>query len=245
MHLLWLIPLGWLAGSAVNYFADVLPAHRRLVQPFCAKCQVAVAWTHLIWPGGCPHCHAAKGLRYWLVQIGGLAVIGYLWYFPNPKLGFVLGLVWCLYFGVLAVIDMEHHLILHPTSWFGAAIGLATGFGLHGLWPTLLGGAVGYGIMLGLYMTGKLFMRLVSRRSTVDAQGVALGYGDVNLSGVIGLLLGWPAVIGGLVIGLLLSGMVSFIVLAVSVILRRYRAFQHSLPLGPFLISGALILFFW
>jgi leader peptidase (prepilin peptidase)/N-methyltransferase len=73
---------------------------------------------------------------------------------------------------------------------------------------------------------------------------VALGFGDVNLSGVLGLLLGWPAILVGLLLAVLLAGIVSLIYLIIMLALRRYRLFT-ALPYGPFLIAGAgLIIFF-
>ena len=40
---------------------------------------------------------------------------------------------------------------------------------------------------------------------------MAFGFGDVNLSGVLGLMLGWPFIVVGLVIAVLIGGVISLI----------------------------------
>ena len=71
----------------------------------------------------------------------------------------------------------------------------------------------------------------------------ALGFGDVALSGVLGLFLGWPGIIAGLVLAILLGGAGSLIVLIYSLVRRRYHAFM-VIPYGPFLIIAAVVLIF-
>jgi len=73
---------------------------------------------------------------------------------------------------------------------------------------------------------------------------VALGFGDVNLSGILGLLLGWPGIVLGLTLAILTAGAVSLIYLLVMLILRKYRLYA-AVPYGPFLIAGAVILIYF
>ena len=72
----------------------------------------------------------------------------------------------------------------------------------------------------------------------------ALGYRDVNLSGVLGLMLGWPGILAGLTIAILLGGTVSLLYLLVTMATRRYHAFT-AIPYGPFLIAAAIALLFF
>jgi leader peptidase (prepilin peptidase)/N-methyltransferase len=147
------------------------------------------------------------------------------------------------YFAVVAVIDYEHRAILYEESIFGAVIGLGAGYYLHGILPTILGGVTGFGIMLVLYYLGILFARVVSRLRKQEYLDPGLGYGDVTLAGVLGLLLGWPGITAGLVLGILLAGLVSAIYLVILVITHRYTIFS-SIPYAPFLVVGSAILLF-
>jgi leader peptidase (prepilin peptidase)/N-methyltransferase len=148
-----------------------------------------------------------------------------------------------IYFGVVAIIDLEHRLILHPVSLVGVGLGTVFGFWRHGLQATLFGGAVGFGSMLLLYGLGKLFAQGLSRLRKQAIEEEALGFGDVTLSGIVGLLLGWPGILVGLVLAILIGGVVSLLYLLAMLITRRYRPFT-AIPYGPFLIVAALILLF-
>ena len=182
----------------------------------------------------------------WVVE--GLAVVGAVWFWSSPEvvrqLGPVAGAVVLVYFAVVVVIDVEHRLILHPVSRFGAVMAALIGVALYGVWPALIGGVVGYGVMLGLYYFGHLFVRLVSKIQGKPLDEVALGFGDVNLSGVLGLLLGWPNVLVGLFLSILLAGFASLVLVLVRLAARRFRAFI-AIPYGPFLIGGAVMLLYF
>ena len=149
-----------------------------------------------------------------------------------------------IYFGIVVIIDLEHHLIMHPVSAFGAVLGIAVGIYLHGLILTLFGGLAGFLSMLALYLVGVLFARFVVRRSQQGFSDEALGFGDVILGGILGLILGWPAIFGGLFLSIILAGAISIIYLLLSVLARKYRAFTF-IPYGPFMIAGAVALIFF
>ncbi len=68
----------------------------------------------------------------------------------------------------------------------------------------------------------------------------ALGFGDVNLAGIVGLLLGWPEVVGGLLLAIIAGGVVSGLIMLVMAVLRKYKA-MTAIPYAPFLILGAII----
>ena len=114
---------------------------------------------------------------------------------------------------------------------------------MHGIKDTLFGGGAGFGIMLALYYFGVLFTRLLSRRREEPMDEVALGFGDVNLSLILGLLLGWPGITAGLFFAVLAGGLGSGIYLLVNKLTRGYENFT-AIPYAPFLLFGAMILIF-
>ena len=237
--------IGWVIGAAINYLSDTLPAKRRIARPTCPACGADQSLTYTIFPvGKCPSCGKRHSIRTWLIQIAATGIAIWMWFAPRPDLGFVLGMFLVLYFGVVVVIDLEHHLILHPVSLAGGVLGLGTGILIHGFFFTLLGGLAGLGIMFLLYLFGNAFAALASRLRGAALDEGAMGFGDVTLSGVLGLMLGWPGILMGLVIGIVIGGLVSLIYLVVSMLLRRYRAFT-AIPYGPFLIAGAVLLLFF
>lgn len=114
---------------------------------------------------------------------------------------------------------------------------------MRGLWVTIFGGVAGFGIMLGLYFLGDIFARWMARRRGQVVDEVALGFGDVMLSGVLGFILGWPGIILGLVLAILLGGAVSIVYIVYRILRRSYIPFT-AIPYTPFLILGTILLLY-
>lgn len=244
------ILLGCIAGYLVNYIADVLPFTRRLSHPACQQCNTAFAWKDYLTFRSCANGHSRK-IRPWFVMASILTASVYTWINPPSKIGYLLGIILIIYFGVVFVIDMEHRLILHPTSIFGALLGLIVGTVSHGIRDTLLGGLGGLLIMLAFYYFGVLFSRMRTKRLLAMGQEAddeeALGAGDVILVTVLGLILGWPLIWFGLLFGILLGGFFSLLLILWLVITRKYEknALMLFIPYGPyFIISAFMIVYF-
>jgi leader peptidase (prepilin peptidase)/N-methyltransferase len=247
------IPLfvGWIGGWIVNYLADVLPITRRFSQPTCPHCNAAYAWQDVLLFHACRSCGKRRKLRAWIVQIFLAAVSIYIWNSPPAHLGYALGLLILLYFSMDFVIDLEHRLILHPTSIFGALLGLGAGTLRQGLVSTLTGGLVGFAIMFIFYLLGTIFARIRARKMRTAGLETdneeALGAGDVILATILGLFLGWPLTWFGLVFGILLGGAISILLVLALLISGKYKekAWMVFIPYGPyFLLSSFMIIFF-
>ncbi|HSG45184.1 MAG TPA: A24 family peptidase [Anaerolineales bacterium] len=262
MDITLLLPifLGWVAGLFVNYASDVLPVTRHFSQPACPNCQATFSWADYLTLRACRNCANRRSLRTWIVQIIFVASFLNFWLVPPKSLGLILSLIVMTYFGIITVIDLEHRLILHPTSAFGAILGLIAGTYLNsrlndngllvGFGMSLLGGLIGFGVMFFLYKIGELVARIRARKlqaaGQADDEEEALGGGDVYLLGVLGLLLGWPFILNVLVYGVLLGGIVSIFLLFVMLIRRRYasEALMTFIPYGPFFILSAIFVLF-
>jgi len=252
------ILLGWVAGLFINYSADVLPHTRRFSQPVCPHCQTPFSWADYLSLRACRNCGTRRSLRTWLVQIMAVASFAYFWLFPPKALGFPLGMVVLIYFGVIIVIDLEHRLILHPTSLVGAVLGLVVGTYIHsradgllgGIGNSLLGGLFGFGVMFLLYQFGALVARIRARKmqaaGQADDEEEALGGGDVYLLGVLGLMLGWPFIFNALILGILFGGAVSLLFVIALLVRRRYpgESLMTFIPYGPYFIVSAFYLLF-
>ncbi|MEW6401438.1 MAG: A24 family peptidase [Chloroflexota bacterium] len=254
-----LIPIvvGLAVGMAVNYLADVLPYTRRFTRPTCSSCGRTFSIRNYLLMKACDQCGTRRGARSWIVLLIMAAIHIYIWVNPQAKmsylpsgLSYLISALLTTYLGTVFVIDLEHRLILHPTSIVGSLLGLGIGWLSHGLGPALLGGLAGFAIMLLLYLFGVLFSRIRARRLRQTGQPTddeeALGAGDVILAGIIGLMLGWPLISVGLIAGILLGGAVSLLLVVWLAISRRYKenALMLFLPYGPyFIVSTFLILY--
>jgi leader peptidase (prepilin peptidase)/N-methyltransferase len=245
MNLSFIIPLvlGWLSGWLVNYLADVLPVTRSFSRPACPHCQAPYQWGDYLLFRNCRSCGNRRGLRTLLTQAVLTVVPVLLWIFPRPGFPFVLAFSLFIYLSLVFVIDFEHRLILHPVSIFGALLALGIGMYLHGIITTLIGGAVGFGVMLVFYFIGEWYIRSISKKRGVSTEEVALGFGDVNLSGILGLLLGWPLISVGLLFAVLAGGLISLFIIVGMLLAKKYKAFT-AIPYAPFLILSALYLLY-
>jgi leader peptidase (prepilin peptidase)/N-methyltransferase len=235
--------LGLAAGALVNYVSDVLPFTRRFSRPACPNCETPYAWKEYLLLQPCRSCGRKRSLRTYLVLAILTAVSVYTWLNPPNRIGFWLGILLLAFLGVVFVIDAEHRLIMHPVSITGAVLGLVIGSYAHGIPSTLVGGAAGFGSMLFLYLLGLAFTRYMSKRRGEEIDEVALGYGDVNLCGVTGLLLGWPVIIAGILFTIFAGGLGSLLVIAWMLVRKRYNAFT-PIPYAPFLIFSILFYLF-
>lgn len=240
MEIILIAVLGLACGLIINYLSDVLPEQRKLSQPICLSCKAPFnIWNYLLFTP-CAGCAARRSLRSYIVLAAGVGCALSLWLWP-PAMGFWFGLVILTYFGLVTVIDLEHRLILHVTSLAGALLCGLVGSLQNGWWPTLLGGLVGFGFFFVLYLLGVLFARYRAKKMGHDDGEEALGFGDVTLSGVIGLILGWPTVILGLTLGILLAGGISLLLVIFLIVTRRYQTMNVYTAYGPYLVAGAVI----
>ncbi len=219
--------LGLVFGLLINYLADELPQTGRFSKP-------------LWWPVSSTRIlEYLKTPRVALVlAISIVAALALCFNLPQDFSVYPLAAI-LSYFALVAVIDIEHRAVLHPVSIVGA-LGLgAIGLVRHGFVPTVLGAMAGFGTMLAFYYLGEWLGRLMARRRGEKWQEAALGFGDVNLGGVIGLLMGWPGVVAALTLGIFAAGVYSAIFIAVTILTGRFRAFA-SIPYAPFLCFGAV-----
>ncbi len=248
----WLILptfVGIISGVLVNYLADTLPKTRRLSAPGCPRCGTAYPLDAYVLVRPCQRCGYLRGPRPWIMQACMLILSLYTWLLPH-RMGYAAAMCLLMYFAVVVVVDVEHRLILHPTSLFGALLGLSLGVWLRGLLPTLLGALAGLGIMSVLYLLGTLFSGFRANRLRRAGQQVddeeALGAGDVILAGVLGLLLGWPLIWFGVLLGVLLGGVIGAALLVISMVRGRYgkQALRIFMPYGPALVLSAFFILF-
>lgn len=249
----WIAPLviGWVSGWIVNYLSDVLPATRRLSAPACLQCGASIPWREYLLFRKCPNGHV-RYPRAWVVQAASIAMSAYASFHPPAKIGYWAGLPLLIYFGIVIVIDVEHKLILHPTSIAGSLLALMLGLASHGLAATLWGGLTGLLVMLVFYYFGALFARLRTKR--MRAQGLeadeeeSLGQGDVILVAILGLLVGGPTLtLVMIILSILLGGLVSFLLVVGMMLSRRYNenALMMFIPFGPYFAIGAAIIIYF
>lgn len=250
---------GLLVGAIVNVCADQLPRWRRIRRiPFCPNCEQprpAWAWlssvAFLRLKPQCQQCGARISWRHPLAELAMGLLYAFLWQRYAVAGEWVYLVLYTLYttiFVLVIVIDLEHRLILNVVmfpSWVLALMGSLLlpkpGFPLM----ALIGAVFGFVFLYVIYLFGKLFVKVLSKRRGRDINAVAFGYGDVKLGVFMGLVLGFPDVFPAIILAILFGGLAGLLYLFVkAVILRRYSLFT-PIPYGPHLAIGAMLVMFF
>jgi leader peptidase (prepilin peptidase)/N-methyltransferase len=239
--------LGLAVGSFLNLCSDRLPGDKSIVGPgsHCDTCgrrlgaiDLVPVLSYLVLRGRCRGCGSRIPLRNLLLEIAAGAAYGLLAWRFGLTFELAPALIYVSVFMLVFVIDLEHSLILNVVVYPAMAVAFVFSFfwtGYEEYWPqsgpgialsALLGCAFGYGFMLLPY--------LITR-------GRGMGYGDVRLAGLIGLVAGFPLVIVGLLVGIIAGGLAALFLLASRVVKSR----KQAIPYGPFLAAGAVAALVW
>jgi leader peptidase (prepilin peptidase)/N-methyltransferase len=215
--------IGWGTGIIVNYLADVLPINgghfnRKKIENGSPLdfFDYAFCWRQITKP------EISHSVRICAVNV--LYVCASLWLWHNRLLPIDHALFLLLFFflGLVFIIDLENRLIFHKLSIFGIIFGLIIGTKLNGLILTLVGGLFGFLRKVTIYQD-------------------ALGFGDVLLSCILGLILGWPTILSGLLLATILAGVTGSVILMIKIINKEYHP-NLTMPYGPFLVTSAIAL---
>jgi leader peptidase (prepilin peptidase)/N-methyltransferase len=231
--------LGAAIGSFLNVVIDRVPAGKSIVYPpsSCDACQHRLSgpdlfpvFSYLFLRGRCRYCQAKIPQRVFWVELGtGLLVAFLFWHF---------GWQWTLltaiaYSGVLiviAVIDLKHQLILNKIVYPVALVAMILNFfirdlySLHNFLFGLLGGAVGF---LILFLPALIYSK-------------GMGWGDVKMAALIGLMVGFPNVIVAVFGGIIIGGVIAIILLV-----TKTKTRKEGIPFGPYLSLGTIVTMLW
>ncbi len=217
--------------------AALLPADGKL---HCTRSGELLGWADSVpllgWVsqgGRCRHCHQWLPISFPLVELcTGLAfVAAYIDYDLAAR--FYLYAAYSLVLIIVMVIDWQHHEIYSVTLLAGAAVAML-GWLLNpevNIGSSLVGAAVGGGVLLLLYFLAKLLY---------GGEEEPLAFGDVQLAVMMGLMLGYPTILGALLLGPLVAG-----ITGLGLVLARRKSMHDYIPIGAsfcFATIAALLL---
>jgi prepilin signal peptidase PulO-like enzyme (type II secretory pathway) len=205
---------GLLAGSLINWAADILPrfvVDKSLVPPNLQP-RFSLA---------CLRPATADRLSL-AIEIVSAILFTYLGW-RTATFGEWLWLaVMCAFFGLVAVVDLKYRLVLNVVMYPALAVAMiAQLVVLHAnLISVLIGAAFGLLIFLAV-----MWLRPND-----------LGGGDVKLATLIGVIFGFPHVLWALILGVVAGG-----IAAVGLLAGRHWQPSAQIPYAPFLCLGAII----
>lgn len=228
---------GSLIGSFLNVVIHRVPNGESIVAPGsrCPKCGHELAWFENIpvfaWVAlraRCRTCQAPISARYPLVEMGTAALFALAAARIDRWVELAAYLVAFAGLFALSVIDLDTQrvpvAVLYPTMAGTAAL-LAVASGVDDRWDdlarALAGAAIGFAVLR--------LIHLASPRS--------MGYGDVRLAILCGLILGWHGltyVIVGLYGAFVLGAVVGVLLITIG-----RGKFGKAIPFAPYLAAGA------
>lgn len=222
---------GLVLGAVVNWLATILPAMRTTPPAEDEEAPPP------------PPVQKRPLVRIIIVEIV-LALSGaYLWWRYGGSAEFGIMLFYMTLFALIAVIDIEHRLVLNVVMFPAFVIALLEVIispridAMQGL----SGYAVAQIVVMGFFLLGQVYLWIINARRDQPVTEVAFGFGDVTLATFCGLVVGYPDVFAMLLL-MVLAGGLSSLIYFVSRLLpsREYRA-HTPLPYGPSIIVAAIV----
>jgi leader peptidase (prepilin peptidase)/N-methyltransferase len=230
---------GLIFGSFANVVVHRVPLKQSIAHPAsrCPSCGTplgardnipVISW--LLLRGRCRSCGARISFRYPAIEIltGALFGVAVVRIHPATDLIAYIPLLWVLI--VLSFIDLEHKLLPNRI-----------------VLPSLVAGVVLFGIAAGLGPGVSPFLRALEGAAAsfafffllaiISPRG--MGMGDVKLSSVLGLALGylgWGRLFAGFFIAFI-AGAVG----GIALIAARGAKMKSEVPFGPYLALGTIV----
>ncbi len=234
----------FLLGLAIGSFLNVVIYRLEKGESFakgrsyCPHCRHQLSWLDLVpvasflfLGGKCRYCKANISWQYPMVELAtGLVFLLIFNFINNASIFNVINFVFLLYiasvFIIIFVYDLKFYLI--PDSVLFPAIIITF------IWRLFAITALPNYLLAALIAAGFfLFIFLISK-------GKWMGFGDVKLAILLGLLLGFPNILAGLFLSFLFGA-----IIGTGLIFLKKKGMKSEMPFAPFLILGTFVALLW
>ncbi|MFH1768489.1 MAG: prepilin peptidase [Candidatus Omnitrophota bacterium] len=253
--------LGGCIGSFLNVCIHRLPKDMSIVRPasFCPKCKAAVKWfdnipllSYFILSGKCRQCKGGISLRYPSVEFITACLFLFLYINFSLTADFFKFAVFFSLLIVVSFIDIDYHAIPAYLCFIGIVAGLmfslydtaevmAQGFsGRMPVFKAVKDLFISLGFAYFFKFSGDIFLAIylaLRKKDSIEGEKEALGLGDVDFMGVVGVFLGWPMAV-------LTFFIAPFIAIVYSIYAMLFKK-THLIPYLPYLSAAALVSFLW
>ncbi|KKQ37679.1 MAG: Type 4 prepilin-like protein leader peptide-processing enzyme PilD [Candidatus Roizmanbacteria bacterium GW2011_GWA2_37_7] len=246
--------LGLIFGSFLNVLADRLSKRKTILgRSKCDSCNHELAWNDLIpivsymmLGGKCRYCKASFSIQYPLVELFTAGVFVMTWYVSTEQLLLPRSsvLIHIFHMAIAAVLivmllaDLRYQIIPDEMQIALLLIGflkimyVGVVFGQSDILQLMQ--MVGQHIILGVAVMAPLLAVFLLTK------GRGMGFGDVKLTFVIGVILGMVSGYLALYIGFVSGGIIGALLL----VTKRGKR-KTKIAFGPFLILGFYVMLFF
>lgn len=230
--------IGTVLGSFYGVVGSRLPKKESLLHPgsHCEFCNHSLKWyelipvfSYLFQLGKCRKCHKSLPLTYLTTELfcGILFVLSYFQFGFSPS--FFISCILSSLVVIIFVSDMLYMIILDSPLIISSGMIIITLLITKGISQAGIAIMSGVGSFLTILLIGKLGNILFKKES--------LGGGDIKLSFVIGLSLGYKMAMFSFIFA-------TFLALPYAIVCLFLKE-GHEVPFGPFLVSAMWIVFFF
>jgi leader peptidase (prepilin peptidase)/N-methyltransferase len=223
--------IGTMFGSAANALIDRLPIGKSWVsgRSMCDKCKHVLEWNDLfpVWSyvflgGKCRYCHSPIPMRNLWVEI--LVGLGFSFLFYRFGIGYNTMLLMLVFWitTIIAVMDLETRLVSEVMVAVWAALILVLQVQVIS-WGNLLGLGIGLLVIGGVWFFSR---------------GRAMGFGDVEISAVMGFWLSWQKISVALWLAFVLGAIAGLVQ-----VVNKKANMKSQMAFGPYLILGTWLSF--
>ena len=234
--------LGLCIGSFLNCVIYRLEEKKSLKgRSFCPHCKHTLIWkdlipvlSYIILGGKCRYCEKKISLQYPVVELATgilfLLIFNLQMSLPEFTLPEFFNLIYLFYVASVLVIifiyDFKHYLIPDKILFPAIIVSLFYQFFFseHFL-NHILAAIIASGFFFVIFLISK---------------GKWMGFGDVKLAILMGLLLGVRPVLAALFVAFFLGSVISIFLMVL-----HKKGLKSEIPFGPFLIAGTFIALFW
>lgn len=229
--------IGIIFGSFLNVVIDRIPRRETILigRSHCEYCSHPLSWydlfplfSFLFLRGKCRYCHKFIGWKYPIIEItSGLVFTLLPFFIPiTQTFLFLITLAILLNLVVIFYTDLFSGIIPDIILIILFALTIIRIILFHINLPNSL---------LSCILAGLFFLLLFA-----GTKGRGMGFGDVKYAFIMGLLLGFPAIILGLYAAFLTGAAIALIL-----VIARRKSFASAIPFGPFLVLGTVAAFLW
>ncbi|MCL6096135.1 MAG: prepilin peptidase [Patescibacteria group bacterium] len=257
-----LFTFGLFLGSFLNVLVDRIPKKETVFRgrSHCEFCKKELKWLDLIplasflfLKGKCRYCHKKLSFYYPIIELSTAIMFTLTYVYVNSQFSIsnfqlisqfpifnnfiiyyslFIDLFYYLFivssFIVIFFSDLKYGIIADKIVFPAVIVSLAYSF-------------IIFHLSFIIYLVSGIGSFIFFLLLFVVTKGKGMGFGDVKLSFLLGLALGFPKIILALYLAFL-TGAISGIIL---ILWRKKRSLKETIPFGPFLIIGALVSLFW
>lgn len=247
MFIIFLL-FGLIIGSFLNAVVYRLNAVESLLErSHCPNCKKKVRWfdnvpllSFIILSARCRDCGEKISWQYPLVEVSTgimFAVLGNYFFNLVDPASWLLTAFYLAVFSLLMIIfvyDFKYMEIPMLVLWFGVGLGLA--YFIWADWQSFgsVSSILDLQVISGILGGAVAFLFFFSLAAY--SKETWMGYGDAYLGLLVGLIVGWPNILGALMLSFTIGALIS-----VGLIAFGKKGMKSQVPFAPFLITGTFL----